>query len=182
MLVIDVVIEEAFDQEKQEFMATTSHTLTLEHSLVSLSKWESFFEKPFLGPEQKTSEETFHYIKAMVQESNVPEKVYEILLKSEKNLVAINDYINSKQTATWFTKKPDRGRPQKVITAEVIYHWMIALQIPFECQNWHLNRLMTLIQVCNEMNAPQKKMSKNEIREQHRRLNAERRARLKTSG
>jgi hypothetical protein len=180
MLTVKVPMsDELFNDETQEFESGETYTLQLEHSLVSLSKWESFFEKPFLGPDDKTFEETMWYIEAMVMTPDVPPEVF--LQLSQKNLDQIKAYIDAKMTATWFKAKPSR-RQTEIITAEIIYYWMIALNIPFECQFWHLNRLMTLVQVINEKNTPQKKMSKAEMLAQQRQLNAERQAKLNTTG
>jgi hypothetical protein len=180
MLTIIVPGVEMFDEEKQEFVSVDDVTLTLEHSLVSLSKWESIYEKPFLGQDKKTVEEVLEYVKIMVLTSNVPEDVWKKL--SEENIVKINEYIDAKMSATWFNDSPGAPKSREIITAELIYYWMITFQIPFECETWHLNRLFTLIRVCNTKQAKPKKMSRSEIAARNRELNAQRRQQLGTRG
>lgn len=183
MLVITIPAVEYYDEKQQTFFTKEAVTLELEHSLASLSKWESVYEKPFLGPTEKTTEETIGYIKAMTRTPNVPPEAYSRL--NNEQYAEINEYIESKQTATWFNEAPGRkGGPSEVITAEIIYYWMVSLSIPFECEHWHLNRLFTLVKVCNQKNTPdkQKKMSKRDLAARNRALNAQRRAALNTTG
>ena len=168
-----------YDDSNAEFVKPVIATLELEHSLVSLSKWESFWEKPFLGEAEKSDAETLSYIQMMALDSDVPNDLLERLTNDHINQV--NDYIAAKMTATWFSEsKPKPSK--KIITAEVIYYWMISLNIPFECQYWHLNRLLTLIKVCDAENAPPKKQSASEIARRNRELNTQRKKQLGTSG
>ena len=180
MLTIVVLGVEMFDDESQEFTTKDDVTLELEHSLVSLSKWESKHEKPFLGKADKTNDEVLDYIKCMVLTPNVPDQVFSKI--SEKNFTEINDYIEAKMTATWFNEVPGAPKSRDVITAELVYYWMVVFQIPFECETWHLNRLFTLIRICNVKQSKPKKMSRSEIAARNRELNAQRRAQLGTSG
>lgn len=180
MLKIRVPGEEFFDEVKEEFVEKGSIELELEHSLASISKWESIWEKPFLSPEQKTSEETLSYIECMILTENVTRDV--IFRFSPENFQEINKYIDSKMSATWFSKLPGRGSSREVVTAEIIYYWMLTLQIPMECQFWHIGRLFTLIRVVNEKNAPKQKMSKREALARQRALNEQRLAQLRTTG
>lgn len=179
MLRLVVKLEESFDENTERFVASKTFELELEHSLVSLSKWESEFEKPFYGPADKTAEETLWYIGAMSVSGEIPREVLHAL--QDSHIQEINQYVHKKMTATWFNDPPVKG-PRPVITAEIIYYWMVALQVPFECQYWHLNRLLTLIQVVNKKNAPQKKMTRAEIAQRQRALNEERLAKFNTRG
>jgi hypothetical protein len=180
MLTIVVPGIEMYNEVTAEYFTQGDITLELEHSLVSLSKWESIYEKPFLGKEEKSLEEVLEYIKMMTLTPNVPEQVFTKL--SEVNIMAINGYIDAKMTATWFSEPPGAPQTREVITAELIYYWMISFNIPFECENWHLNKLFTLIRVCNIKAAKPKKMSRGEMIRRRNELNAQRKKQLGTTG
>lgn len=171
---------EMWDEEKEELIPPKYQVLQLEHSLLSLSKWESKWCKPFLTNDDKTAEETLDYIKFMVLTKNVPPEVFTHL--TSENIDAIKKYIDSPMTATTFSKETASKSSREIITSELIYYWMIALTIPFECQKWHLNRLLTLIRVCNIKNSPPKKMSKRDVASRNAQLNAARRKQLNTKG
>ena len=180
MLEITIPKGELWNESKQEFVQTKEQTLRLEHSLVSLSKWESKWKKAFLGKDEKTFEETIDYIKCMTVTQNVDPNVYMFLTNS--NIKKINEYIDDPMTATTFSNNKQQGGNREILTSELIYYYMIALNIPFECQRWHLNRLITLIRVCSIKNQPSKKMSKGEIMKLNTSLNADRRKQLNTKG
>jgi hypothetical protein len=180
MLRISVTLTEGINEKTKEFVVLSSFDLDLEHSLVSLSKWESKFERPFLTSKDKTSEETLWYIRAMVLTPDVPEAVFNAI--SSDNIDQINAYISAKMTATWFADSKQQRPNREIVTAELIYYWMISMNIPFECQHWHLNRLLTLVQVCNKKNAPAKKMNRREVGARQRELNQQRRAQTGSSG
>lgn len=179
MLQITIPQTELFNEEIQEFISIKEQTLCLEHSLVSLSKWESKWKKAFLGLEEKTMDELVDYIRCMTITQNVNPICY--LGLTRENLSDVKNYIDDSMTATTFK---DRKGPKsrEIITAEIIYYWMIELGIPFECQKWHLNRLLTLINVCSIKNTPAKKMSRRDALAQQSQLNAARRAKFKSKG
>lgn len=180
MLIITIPSQELFNEATQEFVSSKEQTLQLEHSLVSVSKWESKWRKPFLSKESKTVEETLDYIRCMTITQNVNPDIYNFL--TNDNIKAINDYIDSPMTATTFSELGSKTGNREIITSELIYYWMIALNVPMECQKWHLNRLLTLIRVCNVKNTPPKKMSRKEIMSRNASLNAARRRKLNTKG
>lgn len=173
---------EYYDEQKQLFFHLDEQTIFLEHSLVSLSKWESRWHKPFLSNVKKTRAETIDYIRCMTLTENVNPIVYESL--SNATIDAVSRYINEPMTATTFSDDGKPGpRSREIITAEIIYYWMVALQIPFDpCEKWHLNRLLTLVRVCNIKNQPKKKGNTRDILSRNAKLNAERRKRLGTTG
>ena len=181
-IIVPATEYELFDENTYEFInvKTKEQVLQLEHSLISLSKWESKWCKPFLTKEQKTKEETLDYIRCMTLNSVSPD-VYKHLTK--ENLEDIEKYINAPMTATTVN---DGESGSKVggeqVTSELVYYWMVALNIPFECKKWHLNRLIMLIRVCNVKNKPPRKMSKREIMSRNAALNAKRRQKHNTRG
>ncbi len=179
MLKITIPGREMFNDKTQEFINTKTYNIQLEHSLVSISKWESKWNKPFLSKEEKSVNETLDYIRCMTITQNIDQNVYEGL--TEKNIKEINAYIDLPMTATTFSN--NKGSLNKeVVTSELIYYWMTSLSIPMECQRWHLNRLLTLIRVCNVKNQPNKKMSKRELIQRNASLNAARRAKMNSKG
>lgn len=180
MLQIVIPAVELFDERKNEFVSTKEQTLQLEHSLVSLHKWESKWCKPFLSKQDKSPEELLDYVKCMTITSNVDPDIYMFL--TDENLRQINSYIDAPMTATRFSEDKNAKKNREIITAELIYYWMIALQIPFECKKWHLNQLLTLIKVCSIKNEPPKKKSKKDILSRNAALNAARRKQFNTTG
>lgn len=180
MLTITVKETEFYNEASNEFIKVPSTELQLEHSLLSLSKWESKWNKPFLSKDDRTFEETLDYIRCMTINKNVNPIVYTAL--SNENVQAVIDYIKAPATATWFSEDKEARPSREVITSELIYYWMIALNIPFECEKWHLNRLMTLVRVCNVKNAAPKKQSPKSNANRRSALNAQRRAALNSRG
>ena len=180
MLQITIPAGELWDERKQEFVKVEERTLQLEHSLISLSKWESKWCKAFLSNKEKTYEETLDYIRCMTVTPNVDPDVYNYL--TNDNIVQINKYIEAPMTATYFSDDKSAKDSRETVTSELIYYWMITLNIPFECQKWHLNRLLALIRVCNIKNQPPKKMSKSQIMSRNAALNAARCKQLGTRG
>lgn len=172
--------DEFFDEEKSEFVSTTAFELELEHSLLSLSKWEQKFKKPFLGTNQKSPEETLWYIKAMTVTPGIPSEAYDLL--TNDNLLEIYEYIGSKQTATWFSAELNQKHSRKIITAEVMYYWMFSLGIDLEFENRHLDHFLTLVRVFNQENGPKKKLSPRQIAAQQKSLNEQRRVQMGTRG
>lgn len=180
MLRITIPTLEQWDEQNQEFVITKGQTLQLEHSLISLSKWESRWCKAFLTREAKSTDETIDYVKCMTLTQNVNPELYKHF--TQENILKVNRYIEAPMTATFFSEESGNRSSREQVTAELIYYWMIALNIPFECQKWHLNRLLTLIRVCNIKNQPPKKRSTKEILSRNASLNAARRNQLNTKG
>lgn len=180
MLQIVIPDTESWDEAKQEFVYTKGQTLQLEHSLISISKWESKWCKTFLSKQEKTYEETIDYIKCMTLTQKVNPEVYKHLTR--ENIEQINNYIQAPMTATYFYDEPNGKTNNEKTTSELIYYWMIALNIPPEYEKWHLNRLLTLIRVCNIKGNPDKKMSKKDIMKRNSALNAARRKKFNSKG
>lgn len=171
-----------FDEKTCKRVRTKDVTLQLEHSLVSVSKWESKWKVHYLNNDKINEEMSLDYVRCMTISQNVDPTVYSRL--SRKNMEEIMNYINDPMTATTFSKMGKQGGGKSsIITSEIIYYWMTSLGIPFDpCQKWHLNRLLTLIKVCDEKSAPKKKMGRREEASQRRSLNAARRARMHSRG
>lgn len=181
MLQITIPAGEQYDEKTQQFVnRTREQTLQLEHSLVSLSKWEAKWCKPFLTKDVKTNAEAVDYVRCMTITQNVDPNVYNYI--TNEIMEQVNRYIEAPMTATWFTENGSNKSSSKQITSELIYYWMVALNIPFECQKWHLNRLLTLIKVCNIESQPPKKMSKRDAMSRQKALNDARRRQLNTKG
>jgi len=179
MLTITIPAIEHYDEETNTFTTAKEQKVQLEHSLVSLSKWESKWCKPFLSRDEKTMDETIDYIRCMTMTQNVDDGLYSRI--TNDNITSIHNYIDAKMTATTITQE-NKKTNREIITAEIIYHWMIALNIPFECQKWHLNRLLTLVNVCNIKNTPPKKTNRKELASRNMSLNAARKQALNTGG
>lgn len=185
MLPIVVPATELFVEDTNEFIQVKKTVLQLEHSLLSLKKWEAKWCIPFLDGNPKTTEQTIDYIRCMTLTQNVNPYVYGAL--SAQNLEDINNYIDAPMTATWFVedkqkKKNKTVRKEKTITAELVYCWMVMYHIPFECQKWHLNQLITLIRVCNEENNPKKPLKGKALYSRNRALNEARKKKMHTRG
>lgn len=166
MLEIDVVLDENYNEDTSEFVANRKVTVRLEHSLVSVSKWESVWEESFLGKKEKTTEQTLSYVKLMLLNDNLPPEIFQKLV--DKHLDEVKTYVAAPMTATKLYTDPNTPPSRETITSELIYYWMISMNIPVEFERWHLNRLITLIRVINLKNTPKKKMSLNERRELNR--------------
>ncbi len=179
MLKVTIPEVEGFNESTNEFVVIPETHLQLEHSLVSLCKWESKWCKSFLSTNDKTTEEILDYIKCMTLTQNVDQRVYNFIPSSVFN--EIQEYIQAPMTATKFYNE-DKPTSKKIITGEQIYYWMITLNIPFECQKWHLNRLLTLIKVCSIGNSGGKKMSNKEVLARNKALNDARRAKYHSRG
>lgn len=181
MLQITIPETELFDEVRQEFINVDKPTtLTLEHSLVSISKWESKWKKPYLTDEVKSVEETIDYIRCMTITQNVNPNIYYAL--TDQNFREVEEYIHDPHSATTIVEYGKAKKTTEKVTSELIYYWMCAYQIPFEAQKWHFNRLMNLIRIAGIKNNPDKKMNQRDAMKTQRELNAMRRAKSKSKG
>lgn len=180
MLTITIPGIELYDEKESKFINLSSTVVTLEHSLLSLSKWEAKFEKPFLGPGEKSSSEILAYIECMLISPEEKSDCLDGL--TEDNFTEINTYINSKQSATTFGDLPEHKKVSEIITSELIYFWMISFKVPFSCETWNLNRLFSLIRICNIKQSKPKRISTREQAQKRAELNAKRKAALNTTG
>lgn len=173
MIEVTIPSQDCFDVERNAFQHVKECTLRLEHSLVAVSRWESKWHKVFLDEKQKTNEEMLDYIRCMALEPPEDDMVFHCLTRTD--ISRINDYIADSMSATFFREEKQRRRGREPVTSELIYYWLVALQIPFECQYWHLNRLLTLVRICNLKNQPKKKQSQFETMTSNAALNKARR-------
>lgn len=183
LIIPDAPATEYWDEDKNEFVvqpASKGATIQLEHSLISVSKWESKWHKSFISTKEKTAEEFIDYIRCMTLTKDVKPEIY--LNLTTDNLSEIDAYIKDPMTATTIKRKPGKGASNKIITSEQIYSWMISCEIPFSCEKWHLNRLLTLIEVCNANANPGKKMNPKSIMKNNTALNAARRSKMHSKG
>lgn len=180
MLPIHIPRTRLWDELNEEFIHVDETTLELEHSLVSISKWESKWHRSFFDKNEKTYEETLHYIECMTLNENVQPEVYMCL--TDKHMEQIRNYIEDPMTASKVPEDKSGKSSRELITSELIYYWMISLQIPVEFERWHINRLIMLIKICGVKNAPPKKMSKRDIYNRNAAINAANRKRFNTSG
>lgn len=178
MIRIDIPGSEFFNEETSEFIDVEPETVYLEHSLASISKWESKWHKPFLSTEKLTNQEVMSYIECMCLSNDVNETLVQRM--TSESIKEIEEYMADQATATWFNETETPSR--EIITSEILYYQMIKLGIPFECENWHINRLVTLIRVCAIKGNSQNKMSKDQILQRNRELNEARKAKMKTKG
>lgn len=182
MLELTIGGQEFYDEDTETFVTEPATILKLEHSLLSVSKWESKWKKVFLDESKgkRSIEESVDYIRCMTINKCVPDDVYSRIRHID--MAKVDAYINDPMTATWFSKSRNGPSSHEKVTSEIIYYWMIINNIPFECEKWHLNRLMTLIQVCEIKQGKQKMMSQKDILAQNKAINAARRAKHHSRG
>ncbi len=180
-LYITIPGREWFNEDTEEFSYTPEANIVLEHSLLSISEWESRWHKPFFSPKPKTEQELYDYVRCMTTSDRPDENVYRALSRS--NIDKIQKYIENPMTATTFSDSGEKKQNREIITSEIFYYWMTMFNIPFvPCETWHINKLQALIHVCAIKNQSPKKMSKNEIIKRNSSLNAMRRAKYGSKG
>jgi hypothetical protein len=180
MLEIHIPSKELYDEKTETFSMSKAYHLQLEHSLISISKWESKWLKAFLSNSEKTIPETIDYIRCMTVNANVNPEAYTLI--TNDIVEQVSAYIEAPMTATTFSKSNSNTINREIVTSEIIYYWMVTFNIPFECEKWHLNRLLAFINVCNIKNQPTKKVGKKELYSRNTALNAMRRQQLNTTG
>lgn len=166
MLELDVVVADSYDETTQTFVSAEKVRVKLEHSLFTVSKWESFWEEVFLSNKEKTQKQTLSYVEMMVLNEELPPGVFHRLI--ENHLEEIKRYIEAPMTGLKVVNDPNAPPSREIVSSELIYYWMISMNIPVQFEHWHLNRLMNLIQVFNRKNSPKKKMTQKERRDLNR--------------
>lgn len=182
MIHISMPAQEYYDEQNNEFITIPAAEFDLEHSLASISKWESMYEKPFLDNiEKHSNEEMIYYFECMCLTPGIDPKVFKYM--DQASMKKLEAYLAKKHTATWFNEAPGaNNKSNSAVTSEIIYYMMVALNIPFECETWNIQRLLTLIRVINAKNQPAKKMNRVEAAERAREINRKRREELGVSG
>ena len=179
MLTIQLAATELFDNERQTFIPLPAATLQLEHSLLSISKWEQKWKKSFLDKNAvRTVAESRDYVRCMTINHADPTAYMRL---GEADMDKIQKYINDPASATVIKRQAGKGSSE-ILTSELIYYRMVEAGIPFECQKWHLNRLITLINIYGEKQKTPQKMSRSEVYAQNRALNAARKAKTGSKG
>lgn len=182
MLRIEVENTQLWDEEREQFISTEPTVIHLEHSLVAISKWESIYKRPYLVPQEFSKKETLDYIKCMCLDNDISDDVFYAIYASQSLMHKIDEYINSSPTATTINEPKTNKRNTEKVSSELIYYWMVANEIPFSCETWHIERLLTLIRVCNVKNQPPKKQSPKDVYARNKRLNDARRAKYHSKG
>ena len=182
MLQLKISSSRWFDESREEFVIYPATSLKLEHSLISIQRWEAKWHKSFLNSKELSTEEIKDYVRCMSLDQNVDAAVYDRL--TMKEIDQIKEYIANPMTATTFSNRNPSPPGRQIVTAELIYYWMTAYNIPFECAKWHINQLLTLIRVCGIKNSPNNKVkgSNRKMGEQRAALNKARRARTGSAG
>ena len=180
---LELTVEgELYDESENEFITVGPRTVRFEHSLLSVSKWEQIYKKPFLADNDKSDEEIYHYFELMVVDANVPTNFISRL--SNENIEEINELITDSATATWFSNNKITRPSTQTYTSELIYYWVFSLGISIEVELWHINRLLTLIRIYEAQNDKQSSTNKKTVPNMadRRALNEQRRRQYNTKG